>query len=128
MKISNWDDLTPYSVGIIKGWKILEHGARNASIISSVENAEDLLNMLQKDRVDLVIYERHEAKHFIRKNDMDDIRMILPPLAIKDMYLYLNKRHIELIPKLAEALIQMKQDGSYASITNNVLNKTVDLE
>jgi polar amino acid transport system substrate-binding protein len=123
MQISNWEDLAPYSVGLIKGWKILEHGTRNVSVINSVENAEDLLNMLQKDRVDLVIYERQEAKYLIRKNGMDDIRMLLPPLAAREMFMYLNKRHIELIPELTEALRQMKRDGSYDRITNDALSK-----
>lgn len=109
--------------GLITGWKILEHGARNAFIISSVENEEDLFSMLQKDRVDLVIYERREANYMIRKNNMNDVHMILPPLAIRKMYLYLNKRHLKLTPKLADAVKQMKQDGTYDHITQDVLGK-----
>jgi len=79
--------------------------------------------MLKKDRVDLVIYERVQAQYLIKKYQLDDIRVILPPLIVKNMYMYLNKRHIKLIPKLTEALKQMKQDGSYNRIFNNILNK-----
>jgi len=123
MNIATWEDLTPYSVGLIAGWKILEKGARNASVISSVDNEEGLFSMLQKDRVDLIIYERREANYMIRKKNMNDVRMILPPLAIRKMYLYLNKRHHKLIPKLADALKQMKRDGTYDRITQDILSK-----
>jgi len=123
IQISSWDDLTPYSVGIIKGWKILEKGIRSLSEVSHVENVDNLFTMLKKDRVDLVIYERVQAQYLIKKYQLDDIRVILPPLIVKNMYMYLNKRHIKLIPKLTEALKQMKQDGSYNRIFNNILNK-----
>lgn len=122
IQISDWDDLTPYSVGIIKGWKILEKGTRSYSEVVHVENVNHLFNMLNKDRVELVIYERVQAEYLIMKNKLNDIRIILPPLLIKEMYLHLNKRHIKLIPELTEALKQMKRDGTYDRIINNVLN------
>jgi len=40
----------------------------------------------------------------------------LPPLARVEMFIYLNKKHAALVPKAAQALVEMKTDGSYQKL------------
>ncbi|MDZ7760731.1 MAG: hypothetical protein U5L00_10805 [Desulfovermiculus sp.] len=42
--------------------------------------------------------------------------MLEPPLASRNMYLYMHKKHRHLVELLAGALRRMKQDGTYARI------------
>ena len=54
--------------------------------------------------------------------------MILSPaLASKDMYIYLHKKHAELVPLLSKALSSMKNDGSYQKLSNKFLKKEMGM-
>ena len=44
------------------------------------------------------------------------VKLQQPPFAVSDMYIYLNKRHAELVPKVAQALVNMKTDGTFQRI------------
>ena len=44
-----------------------------------------------------------------------------PPLASVDMYMYMHKEHAHLVPKLAQALKDMKADGTYRKIFDEIL-------
>ncbi|MBU0675256.1 MAG: transporter substrate-binding domain-containing protein [Proteobacteria bacterium] len=115
-----WKSLDPYSVGIITGWKILEQNI-HAREISKVSTPELLFTLLDKDRVDLVIYNRIEGYGTIKTMHLQGISVIEPTIESREMFLYLNKKHGELAQRLAEAIRQMKEDGTFADIVNKSL-------
>lgn len=80
-----------------------------------------LFNLLKQERADIVVYERRQGLLMLQKLQADDINILEPPLAVKSMYPYLNKKHKELVPKLTEALRAMKKDGTYEHIIDEVL-------
>jgi polar amino acid transport system substrate-binding protein len=47
---------------------------------------------------------------------LSSIAPLAPALKDVDMYLYLHRKHEALVPKLAQALREMKADGSYNRI------------
>lgn len=116
-----WDSLSPYNVGIINGWKILESNITHAKSLTRVRDESLLFNLLAVERADVVVYDRMQGKYFLNKSGVKDVVALVPPLAVKAMYPYLNKRHKELVPKLAGALRAMKRDGTYAKIVDGVL-------
>jgi len=115
LTIENWDSLRPYTVGIITGWKILEEHV-TGRMVTKVENARLLFTLLQKGRADVVVYERLQGLHFIKELGLTDVRVVDPPLDVRDMFLYLNKKHADLVPRVAEELRKMKADGTYQAI------------
>lgn len=52
---------------------------------------------------------------------LSSIAPLAPALKDVDMYLYLHKRHVDLAPKLAAVLRDMKADGTYNKILFSVL-------
>ena len=50
-----------------------------------------------------------------------DARLLEPPLASTEMFIYLHRKHAPLAGKLAAALAAMKQDGSYRRIFDETL-------
>jgi polar amino acid transport system substrate-binding protein len=54
--------------------------------------------------------------YMIRTLGLMDVTIAQPSLASREMFLYLNKKHEKLVPKLATALKEMKLDGSYYAI------------
>jgi polar amino acid transport system substrate-binding protein len=120
--ITGWDDLKPYSVAIIRGWKILEENVRGTAYLTKVENAELLFRFLESDRADIIIYERLQGLHIIQSLGLSEIQVVEPPLVSRPMFLYLHKSHRLLIPALERALIQLIQDGTYERIKTEVLS------
>ena len=116
-----WNGLKPYSVAFLNGWKILERNVPQDSDTIKVNTPEQLFTMLKKNRTDLIIYERWCGLLYAKKLDLNDIKVNTPPLAVRKMYIYLNKTHIALIPKLAASLRQLKTDGTYKKLYVNIL-------
>ncbi|HED17082.1 MAG TPA: transporter substrate-binding domain-containing protein [Gammaproteobacteria bacterium] len=122
IKIDNgWDSLKPYVVSIINGWKILETNIPKESTLTKVKSANQLFTLLDKNRTDLIIYERYRGLALIRNRHSDDIHVIDPPLETRAMYMYLHKKHKTLVPELVRVLKEMKQDGTYNRIVRESL-------
>ncbi len=124
IKISDWESLRPYNVGIITGWKILEEKAAPARSLTRVKDTEALFEMLTHDRVDLIICDNLQGRHIIETRRLTGVTVLEPFLATQAMYLYLNLRHAALVPLLEEALRAMKLDGSFQRLTNSSLTRT----
>ena len=116
-----WSDLAMKSVSHINGWKIFEINVPANAEITKVGNAERLFGLLRRDRTDIVLYERWGGQDLLHKMNMHSVQMCQPPLAVKEMFIYLHKKHRNLIPRLAKALAAMKQDGQYQQIFSKFL-------
>ena len=52
---------------------------------------------------------------------LDSIRVLEPPLATREMFLYLNKKHLTVVSEIEEQLRNMKLDGTYDHILEETL-------
>lgn len=116
-----WKDLQSYSVAYINGWKILEQHVSPSANVIKVNTPEQLFTMLRKHRTDLIIYERWGGLEYANQFDLPNIKVGLPPLAIRDMFIYLNQKHQAIVHKLAIALRQLKEDGTYQKLYAKIL-------
>lgn len=111
-----WESLKPHRVAFINGWKMFEANASAARSVSKVDKPEQLFLMLDGERVDLALYTRADGVALARSMGLAAIAPIAPALKDVDMFLYLHKKHEALVPRLAQALREMKADGSYNRI------------
>lgn len=111
-----WDSLKPYRVAFITGWKMFEANAMGARIVNKVDRPEQLFQMLASDHIDLALYTRADGLGLVRRLALPGIVPLAPALRDVDMFLYLHKKHAALAPRLAQALRDMKADGSHARI------------
>ena len=116
-----WNDLSGKAVSHINGWKILEKNIPSTAEITKTGDADGLFNLLRKNRTDYVIYERWGGRYLLNKMSMSEVRVCKSPLAIKEMFIYLHKKHKDIVPKLAAALLAMKKDGSYQKLVTKHL-------
>lgn len=72
--------------------------------------------MLDGGRIDLALYTRTDGLALARGMGLSSVAPLSPALKDVDMFLYLNRKHEALVPKLAQALREMKADGSYNRI------------
>lgn len=115
VEVNGWESLGKYSVGYIQGWKILDENVKAAEL-TRVATPQQLFTLLKAKRVDVIIYERFGGDYFLRELDVQGARALQPPLAKREMYLYLNRKHASIVEALATALRGMKADGSYQAI------------
>lgn len=121
IRIRDWDSLEPYNVGIITGWKILEANIVGTRSLTKVSDPTALFKLLAGDSVDLVVFDRRQGNAFLRNHGLSGIMPLTPLLARQEMYLYLNRSHTALVPKLAEALRKMKRDGTFDRTAGSVI-------
>jgi polar amino acid transport system substrate-binding protein len=124
IKIDQWHELENYRVGIILGWKILERNITKYRSLIKVKNGESLFSILNKDRVDVVIFNRLVGVTTLEKMGLHDIYGAKSEAfkTSKDKwYLYMHQKHKALVPKLEKVLLEMKQDGTYHDIYRNSL-------
>lgn len=121
LKIDGWRSLAAYHVGIVTGWKILEANVVGTRSLSRVGTPQALFEMLALDRVDVVVFDRAQGLALLAAGrHREGIRPLEPPLARQEMFLYLNRRHAALVPRLAEVLREMKHDGTFGSLVRSV--------
>jgi len=113
VRVDGWGSLRNYYVGFIKGWKILEKNTPNGTQVILARDAEQLFTMLEKRRVDVVLYSRLMGLEIIRRRKLAGVRDLSPPLAVRGMFIYLNKRHQALASKISYALAAIKAEGLY---------------
>jgi len=120
MELNNgWDSLSNHNIAFVNGWKIYEKFSPKTAIVTRTKNEDQLFNLLIRDRTDIVLYHRAGGHFIVKKLQLNDVKELSPPLAIKEMFIYLNKKHSRLVPKLAKALAELKADGTYSRIMDS---------
>ncbi len=113
---ASWASLEPVPVGFIRGWKIFESNLLPATQATTADNPEQLLLLLDKDRIDIALYDRWMGIALTKKLHINNVHVVEPPLAVREMYIYLHKRHTDKIPAIAAALRDIKSEGLYTKI------------
>ncbi len=113
---ADWAAIAPLVVGHIRGWKIFEQNLPPGSRVTVVDTAEQLFDMLNRNRIDVALYERWLGLALAEKMAIANVRVLEPPLAERPMYVYLHKRHAGAVPKLADALRAIKAEGMYSRV------------
>ncbi len=121
-----WKSLTPYTVAYIHGWLIFERNLSARQEKHALKKPAQMFTMLDKGRVDLVLYERWQGQQYARKSGLQ-VTVHEPPLASVTMYMYVHQNHAHLAPRLAKALLEMKTDGSYQLLYDRTLTALLSL-
>lgn len=113
VETANWDTLKSLVVGHIHGWKIFEQNLKPGTSITVVDDAEQLFTMLDRNRIDVALYERWLGLALAEKMGLKNVHVVEPALAEREMFIYLHNRHTEKVPVIAAALRAVKADGTY---------------
>lgn len=113
---ASWVTLEPFAVGYIKGWKIYEQNLKPNTHITTADDPNQLFVMLDKNRIDIALYERWRGYTLAKQMQLQGVRVVEPPLAVREMFIYLNKRHADKVPAISAALRAIKADGTYSRI------------
>ena len=113
IEITGWQSLKTHIVGFIKGWKIFENNVPAGTSIVYTTDSSQLFTLLEKGRIDIALYSRLMGLDIIRRRRMTGVTDLSPPLATKEMFIYLHKSRKSLSPRIARALAELKSEGFY---------------
>lgn len=116
-----WETLKPYAVTHIHGWVIFERNLQQGQNVTTVTEPGQMFDMLDKKRVDMVLYERWQGLQSAKARGAA-VTVHEPPLASVEMFMYLHKNHADLVEPLDRALKSMKADGTYGAIFEQTLS------
>jgi len=115
-EVRTWEDLRPLRVAMVLGWKIVEENTKDVHSLIKVENGEHLFQLLQRKRVDVVIYERWQGLEIAQALGIQNIKLGAKPLAVKPMHMYLHQRHAALVSRIDKAVRQLREGQQYADL------------
>ncbi len=124
ISIERWEDMLPYRINYIRGTVLVEN--KLAEYQFPAEKIEDVVHNIQlfrklvAERTDLVItwYEDLTLAdmQFMQKNQIVPVATLHTVVG----FIYLHKRHAELVPVIQEALIEMDNDGTRQKILADI--------
>jgi polar amino acid transport system substrate-binding protein len=124
IRIRSWADLKPYSVAYTTGWKIYDRNVKGVRDLVTTPSINGLPPLLDMNRADVILMDRWQGQWVLQQSG-HQFMLQEPPLARVEIFTYLNKKHAALVPRLAQALKDMKADGSYQKIYDATLNRAV---
>jgi polar amino acid transport system substrate-binding protein len=117
---SDWNSLAPYHVAYILGWKVFERNLPASVSVTKVKDPPQLFSLLRQDRTDVILYERWQGLWRAQEQGLA-VHALEPPLARQEMFIYLHRKHADLVPGVERTLAEMKRDGSYQRIFDATL-------
>ncbi|BCS90017.1 ABC transporter substrate-binding protein [Pseudodesulfovibrio sediminis] len=128
MEVDKWEDLAGKNVGYLIGWRIFEHNVPETEQVYKLRMPKLLFEMLNAKRIDVALYERYAGWEILKGGaPLPEIHELPKPLAVKGMYLYMNKKNAHLVPAVTRALREMKEDGTYQRIFDATLHVEEDI-
>ncbi|CTQ51597.1 hypothetical protein LP7551_00109 [Roseibium album] len=97
-------ELKHLRIGHVAGAKFAQDLAVDFLDVWTADSAEQLFEMLQRDRLDLVIVGERTGPRIIRERKLSGIIRLQPALREIPFYHYLHEKHADLAPKVEEVL------------------------
>jgi len=122
IRITGWQDLANYRVAVIRGNKTMEThvnefvAPERQAVVGSYKQA---FSMLLLDRVDIVVGKPIVGASYVNNNNI----YMTGKFQIQDIYMYLHKKHKQLIPKIEMELRKMNESGELKNIDNMVRDR-----
>jgi polar amino acid transport system substrate-binding protein len=97
------------------GVKFAETGTKGMDVVLFGDRRK-MFEMLELGRIDVVVHLRETGEAELRALGLKDVHAQEKPLTTLVMYHYVHRRHADIIPQLAKALEEMKQDGTMEAL------------
>ncbi len=121
-KVKSWQDLYQYDVGIVTGMKIVEKHLAQHPHLTRVTVPHQLFQLLATGRVDYIVFTYWNGLAYAHRLHLQDrLKVAQPPLAIADMFMYVNDQYESLVPALSQTLVELKTNGTYQRLFDETL-------
>ncbi|TPQ34864.1 ABC transporter substrate-binding protein [Bradyrhizobium guangdongense] len=124
--VAGWDSIKEYSIGIVRGVGSSEAGTRGMSRVTAATSLENMIQMLDADRFDLIVTDLFSGLVAVRKLNLENrIYPLSPPLQRIYIHHYLHERHRDLAPKVGKAIADMEASGELAQLRASLVKQVL---
>ena len=124
---SGWQSIAQYRVGIVRGVGSSERGTKDMPQVEPVTSIDTLFNMLDGDRLDVIVNDLFGGRLVAKKLGMDQIvHPLLPPFERLAVYHFLNVKHRDLLPKVEAIVREMEASGELAQLRRSIEQQMLD--
>jgi len=110
--VSGWSSLSGYgAIGRVRGLKYIDLGLKGMKGVYDVTGTNQLMKMLDSGRLDIAVTSGFNGAYNIHKLELNNIHRLHPVIERHQLYHYLHKKHIKLIPIIDEVIQSMKKSG-----------------
>ncbi|MHA7772079.1 substrate-binding periplasmic protein [Roseibium sp. M-1] len=103
----SFGELRHLRVGHVAGARFAQALSKDYAEVWTADEPEQLFEMLQRDRIDLVIVGEGTGRRIIRDLKMEGVFPLRPSLEEISFYHYLHQKHAGLVPKIEAVLKRM---------------------
>ncbi len=125
-EVSGWSSLKDYKVGISRGMKYYEIKLQGAKHIEKVNDNIILMQMLNLDRVDIVVTTGLNGIDQINKMGITSIKALSPYLERVPLYHYLHEKHKDLVPKVDQIIKSMLESGELETLREEIIKELLE--
>ncbi|MCG7499958.1 transporter substrate-binding domain-containing protein [Vibrio sp. Of7-15] len=115
----NWENIAPYRLGSIIGFKVAEEAAKTLKV-DFVVNLETLFNKLIEGRTDFVLG-TYSSGCYVKTRFGHSVFLVDGHLAEYNSYHHLHRSKSHLVKPLTDILNKMKENDEINKITKNIL-------
>jgi len=122
LRVSGWNSLAAYSVGIVRGVGSSERGTQGLSRVEAVTTMEQLMQSLAAGRFDVAVNDRFSGLLVIRRLQLEEVvRPLEPPLERIALFHFLHERHRALVPKVEQVIRSMQASGELERVRTQTM-------
>lgn len=125
-EVSGWESIINYKIGIVRGMKYYEIQLKDAKNVEKVNDVEKLMQMLDLERIDVVVETDINGLYQASLIGFDDIKILEEPLFILPLYHYLHESKKDLIPKIDEVIKDMRDSGELIKIKEATIKSEME--
>ena len=114
------EKLADYSVIRIRGIKNTDNLTKRVERVQDFDSVGKMMSFLLLDRADIAITGRINGKISLKKLRYSEIRIVEPPLITNDMYHYIHKDHMQLVPLIDERIKEMVASGELEKLIEEI--------
>jgi len=112
-------DLSQYTVGIIRGGRTSKKIASSAKSSIEITKVKQLFDMIKYKRIDIAVANCRVLNEAILKTQFNEFTVQSPPIVRTPLFHYLHKKHSALVPKITKVLAKMQDTGEIKNIISN---------
>lgn len=118
ISIRTIDDLRPLKIAKIRGVKHTNNITTGMPHVFDMDNRIAMMKVLENGRVDVAITNTIDGLQIIQKGKFSNVINSGKPLAVLKLYHYIHESHKDLVPKIDEVIIKMKENGELETLIN----------
>jgi polar amino acid transport system substrate-binding protein len=126
IKISGPADLAQYKVAHVRGVQHSADFTKDLPFVRESNNSESLFNLLEAERVDLIITTGVDGQRMLRQMGLTDQIEAVAELARRDLFVYLGPSYAQWKDPISKELARMAASGEMAKVIAEAEQQLID--